>query len=269
MTKKFYGKGIPNIKLSELTGTLICIEGADGSGRSSQVRLLRDWLERAGYPTTETGLKRSMLVGPELEAAMAGNTLGPTTLSLFYATDLADQIENTIIPALRAGFVVLADRYIYTTMVRDIVRGAPPEWISNVYGIALIPDIIFYLKVSPKMLVERSFQKQGQLNYWEAGMDIQRSGDMYQCFIRYQTEMAKEYDKISGKYGFKEINGSLDPNEVHRLICEQVKPVLKARKTQVTTPQIFEPVVSKVKKKNTSTKEKRQRPKARARMRAE
>lgn len=232
MANKFYGKGIPNVKLSELSGMLIVIEGTDGAGRSTQVRLLKDWLERSGYPTTETGLKRSVLVGPELESAMEGNVLGPTTLSLFYATDLADQIENTIIPALRAGFIVIADRYIYTLMARDIVRGASPEWIANVYGIALVPDLVFFLKVSTQTLVERSFQKQGQLNYWESGMDIQRSGDMYQCFIGYQEKMAQAYKRMAKPYGFRVVNGNQDPLKIHQAIQDQLKSVLKPRRAR-------------------------------------
>src|SRR5438552_1616666 len=149
--KHFYGKGIPNANLDSLGGRLIVVEGADGSGRSTQIGLLRDWLERRGFPTVNVGLKRSMLVSEELEMAMQGNILGTRTLSLFYATDFADQMENVILPALRAGFIVLADRYIYTLMARAIVRGVEPAWIRDVYSIALVPDAVFYLAVSPKI----------------------------------------------------------------------------------------------------------------------
>ena len=124
---KFYGKGLPNVNVDELTGKLIAIEGADGSGRSTQIRLLTDFLEGRGYATINVGLKRSNLVSAELDQAMQGNVLSPVTLSLFYATDFADQLENNIIPALKAGFIVLADRYIYTLMARDILRGGNSE----------------------------------------------------------------------------------------------------------------------------------------------
>ena len=227
MAKKFYGKGLPKINGSELNGTLLVIEGADGSGRSTQARLLRDWLERLGYPTTEVGLKRSELVGEELESAMQGNILGPTTLSLFYATDFADQLENRIIPALRAGFVVVADRYFYTLMARDVVRGAPRPWIRDVYGIAVIPDKVVFLDVPPRTLVERSFQKQGELDYWESGMDIQRSGDMYQCFIRYQGSIHKEFSLMQREYKFDVLDGTREPLEVHEDLRECVRSVLK------------------------------------------
>jgi dTMP kinase len=163
--KRFYGQGLPNIDPSLLKGKLIVIEGADGSGRSTQISILRDWLERIGYPTVEIGLKRSMLVGRALEQAKQGNILSPLTFSLFYATDFADQLENIILPALRADFIVLADRYIYTLMARDIVRGVDTAWVKEVYGIALVPDAVFYLQVSPQELAERNFRKSGMLDY--------------------------------------------------------------------------------------------------------
>jgi dTMP kinase len=224
--KKFYGHGIPNLDAGELRGHLIVVEGADGAGRSTQVQLLRDWLERLGYPTIETGLKRSGLVGAELQEAMQGNVLCPMTLSLFYATDLADQIESNIVSALRAGFVVVADRYIYTLMARDIVRGASTQWLKKVFGFALVPDVVVYLKVRPTTLAERSFQKDGQLDYWESGMDIQRSGDMYQCFVRYQNRIARAYARLSKEYDFEMVDGGKDPLEIHRHIRELVRPVV-------------------------------------------
>lgn len=224
--KQFYGSGIPRVDASELTGRLVVIEGADGSGRSTQVKLLRDYFERLGYPTSETGLKRSVLVGPELEEAMRGNELCPTTLSLFYATDLADQLESTVIPALRAGFIVVADRYFYTPMARDIVRGASSAWLKRLYGIALVPDLVIYLKVRPTTLAERSILKDGQLDYWESGMDIQRSGDMYQCFVRYQSRMARAYARIMKEYGFEVIDGNRGPLDIHRSIQQVARKII-------------------------------------------
>jgi dTMP kinase len=184
-TKRFYGKGLPGVDPSNLKGTLIVIEGSDGSGRSTQSSYLMNWLERKGYPTVQVGLKRSELVGEALAEAMRGNTLNAITLNLFYATDFADQLERVIIPALKAGFVVLADRYIYTMMARDIVRGSSMDWLREIYGFALVPDAVFYLNVSPKILAERHFSKSGMLDYWESGMDIQRVGGMYDNFIKY------------------------------------------------------------------------------------
>ena len=121
--RRFYGHGIPGVDLEQLAGKLIAVEGADGSGRSTQTAMLVEWLEGCGHATVQVGLKRSTLVSEELERAQEGNILSRTTLSLFYATDFADQLENIILPALKAGFIVLADRYIYTLMARDMVRG--------------------------------------------------------------------------------------------------------------------------------------------------
>lgn len=224
--RRCYGTPIPNVDLEQLRGALIVIEGGDGAGRSTQVSLLRNSIERLGYPTTEFGLKRSHLVGNELNRAMASNVICPRTLGLFYATDFADQLEHVIIPALRAGFVVVADRYIYTLMARDIVRGADPAWIKSVYDFALVPDLNFYLRVSPKILAQRSLMKSGCLNYWESGMDIQRSGDMHECFIYYQNRLWQQAQAMSEEYGFQVINGNRDIQAIHREILETVRPFL-------------------------------------------
>jgi dTMP kinase len=224
--KRFYGQGLPNIDPSQLKGRLIVIEGADGSGRSTQIAMLRDWLERLGYPTAEIGLKRSTLVGRELEEVKRGNILSPLTFSLFYATDFADQLENIIIPALRADFIVLADRYIYTLMARDIVRGVDPEWVKEMYGIALVPDAVFYLKVSPQGLAERNFRKNGMLDYWESGMDIQRSGDMFDCFVRYQRQMQRLFLTMRQIYGFEIINANHSPQTISQELSVKIARIL-------------------------------------------
>ena len=225
-SKRFYGKGLPNVDLALLKGKLIVIEGADGSGRSTQIALLRNWLERLGCPTAEIGLKRSTLVGRELEEVKRGNILSPLTFSLFYATDFADQLENIIIPALQADFIVLADRYIYTLMARDIVRGVDPEWVKEMYSIALVPDAVFYLRVSPRELAERNFRKNGMLDYWESGMDIQRSGDMYDCFVRYQRQMQKLFLAMQRTYGFEIINANRSPRPISRDLRGRIEPTL-------------------------------------------
>ena len=224
--KRFYGKGLPHVNSELMKGKLIVIEGADGSGRSTQIGLLRDWLERLGYATVDVGLKRSMLVGPELERAKQGNVLSPLTMSLFYATDFADQLEHKIIPALRSGFVVLADRYIYTLMARDILRGANPEWIREVYGIALVPDAVFYLNVSPRILAERNFQKKSMLDYWESGMDIRRSGDMFECFLSYQRQFQKQFRAMQALYGFESINGNRSVRSIFHELQAKIESIL-------------------------------------------
>ncbi|MDZ4815949.1 MAG: thymidylate kinase [Verrucomicrobiota bacterium] len=206
--KRFFGQGLPRLDLSKLTGKLIVIEGADGSGRSVQIAKLTEWLEAKGHAVAHVGLRRSTLVSEELEQAKQGNILGKTTMSLFYATDFADQLENRIIPALRAGFIVLADRYIYTLMARDIVRGSEVNWVESLYGIALVPDAVFFLHTGARQLVERNFQKNGRLDYWESGMDLGLANNMFDSFIRYQKKIQHEYKWMEEKYGFKVVNGN-------------------------------------------------------------
>jgi dTMP kinase len=157
--RRFYGQGVPGVDPAQLAGRLIVVEGADGSGRSTQIAMLMEWLEGSGHATVQVGLKRSTLVSEELEQAQQGNILSRSTLSLFYATDFADQLENVILPSLKSGFIVLADRYIYTLMARDMVRGMDEAWLKNLYGVALEPDAVFYLNVPPEELVQRNFAK--------------------------------------------------------------------------------------------------------------
>lgn len=214
MSKKFYGEGLPGVDPDELHGKLIVIEGADGSGRSTQIERLTAWLERHGHAIVNVGLKRSTLVSDQLDLAKKGNILSPTTRSLFYATDFADQLEHIIVPALKSGFIVLADRYIYTLMARDLVRGADRLWVESLYGIAVVPDVVFYLKVSPNLLVERNFEKKIELDYWESGMDIGLSRDMLESFLKYQKLIQGEFANMQQRYGFEAINGNRSPRAI-------------------------------------------------------
>ena len=241
--KHFFGRGIPKVSLAQLKGKLLVVEGADGSGRSTQIDLLHQHLEVLGYPTIDVGLKRSRLVSAELQEALLGNTLSPVTMTLFYATDFADQLENNIIPALRAGFVVLADRYIYTLMAREVVRGMSREWVQKVYNIALVPDAVFYLTVSPRVLAERNLMKSGVLDFWESGMDIRRSGDMYQCFIDYQRKMRSEFQRLALDYKFETINGNRSPLVIHKELRSKVEKVL-LRLPRVESPHDEGPVAN-------------------------
>jgi dTMP kinase len=224
---KFYGEGLPGIDPGNLSGKLIVIEGADGSGRSTQIDLLRDCLEGEGHATVNVGLRRSTLVSEELQMAKQGNILGEITRSIFYATDFADQLENRIIPALKAGFIVLADRYIYTLMARDIVRGADRDWVQSMYGIALVPDLVIYLRVSPSQLVERNFRKNATLDYWEAGMDLGLSRDIFDSFIRYQRLIQKEFNQMQREYGFHLVNGNRSVRSVANEITAKVRTLLE------------------------------------------
>ena len=225
--KKWYGQGIPNVDLQRLTGKLIVVEGADGSGRSTQITQLRESLERNGHATVQVGLKHSSLVSEELEQAQQGNVLSRTTLSLFYATDFADQLENVILPALKAGFIVLADRYIYTLMARDMVRGADETWLKNMYGIALVPDAVFYLQTSPENLVQRTFRKAHQLDYWESGMDLGLSRDMFDSFVKYQSLMIAQFQRLQKTYGFRIVDGNQSVDGIQEELRQDLEEVMK------------------------------------------
>jgi dTMP kinase len=224
--KRFFGHGIPGVALEKLSGKLIVVEGADGSGRSTQIQRLVEWLEGGGHATVQVGLKRSTLVSEELEKAQAGNILSRITLSLFYATDFADQLENIIIPALKAGFMVLADRYIYTLMVRDMVRGMDEKWLRNLYGLALVPDAVFYLNVSPEELVQRSFAKTRALDFWESGMDLGLSRDMFDCFLKYQALVEEQFKRLQGTYGFTIVDGHRTVDEITSELKKKISSVL-------------------------------------------
>ena len=225
--RRFYGHGIPGVELQKLAGKLIVVEGADGSGRSTQIAKLVDWLEASGHATVQVGLKRSTLVSEELEKAQQGNILSHMTLSLFYATDFADQLENIIMPALRAGFMVLADRYIYTLMARDLVRGMDETWLKNLYGIALIPDAVFYLNVSPEELIQRNFAKNNALDYWESGMDLGLAPDLFDSFLKYQGMMLEAFKQLQGTYGFKMVNGHRGVDDINAELRSQIEHVLE------------------------------------------
>lgn len=224
--KTFFGHGLPGVDLEKLTGKLIVIEGADGSGRSTQISRLVDWLEGTGHATLQVGLKRSTLVSEQLEQAQQGNILSRTTLSLFYATDFADQLEHAILPALRAGAVVLADRYIYTLMARDLVRGMDEKWLRNLYGIALVPDAVFYLEVSPEQLVQRVFAKNQSLDFWESGMDLGLSRDMFDSFLKYQAAMRETFRRLQSTYRFRIIDGERSTASINEELKERIEVVL-------------------------------------------
>jgi dTMP kinase len=201
----FYGAGFPYRNFQKLPGKLIVVEGTDGVGRSTQIRELRHWLESEGYAVSDTGLTRSVLTSSGLEEAKSGHTLGPITMSLFYAADFADRLENLIIPALSAGFVVLSDRYFYSVIARNAMRGLDKEWTRKLYGMALRPDLILYLKANVTTLVSRLVHGRG-LNYWESGMDMHLADNMYDSFVKYQTLVMKEFDELAVEYNFVTID---------------------------------------------------------------
>ncbi|PYV45836.1 MAG: dTMP kinase [Acidobacteria bacterium] len=223
--KKYFGLGLPNVDLNQLKGKLITIEGTDGVGRSTQIQLLKEWLEIQGFAVMETGWTRSKLVGKTIGDAKEGHWLNPLTYTLLYTTDFADRLENEIVPALRAGYVVLADRYIFTVFARTKVRNVDPQWIRDLFGFALVPDLVFYLKIDFNTLTRRVLDS-NRMDYWEAGMDLNPGLDIYDSFKKYQTQLLREFDQLAKEFNFLVIDGrksiSRIQNEIRTRIIENL-----------------------------------------------
>ena len=237
--KTFFGVGLPSLETKDLTGKLIVIEGTDGVGRSTQIENIKQWLEVKGYGVVTTGWTRSPLMGKVIEEAKSGHTLNVDTYTLLYAADFADRLEHEIIPALRAGFIVLADRYIYTAFARSIIRGADPMWTRKVYGFALKPDVVFYMKIDIEDLIPRVINSQtltkryweeqaGEgIDYWESGMDLRLGEDFYDSFVEYQRQLIKEFGKMAREFKFKVIDASRSFQETNRLLKQGILAALK------------------------------------------
>jgi len=225
---RFYGSGLPSVGVEDLHGKLIVVEGTDGVGRSTQVTLLRQWLEQRGHAVMDTGLTRSALAGKGLKRAKEGNTLNLITHTLFYATDFADRLESQILPALRAGFIVLTDRYIYSQIARAVVRGADEQWVREVFDIALVPSVVFYLKSDLEHLIPRVAFPRG-FDCWESGMDMNLGRDLYESFCRYQQRLLAIFDHMGDYYGFNVIDANGAVEEVFETLKRRVRKTLNAK----------------------------------------
>lgn len=231
----FYGTALPSVEQESYSGKLIVIEGTDGVGRSTHTALLRTWLESSGHAVMDTGMTRSILAARGIKEAKQGTTLSPLTMQLFYATDFADRLENEMLPALRAGFVVLTDRYIYSAIARAVVRGVDPKWIRAIYGIALVPDLILYLRTRrADELVTRVLSSGRKFDYWESGMDMHLGEDFYDSFIEYQTRMLGEFDQMSKEYGFRVIDAS---RSIRRVAADLRRAVARIINTDADTAE--------------------------------
>ena len=219
---RFYGSPIPGVKEEELSGTLIVLEGTDGSGRSTQIALLTEWLESEGFAVQTMGLRRSFLVAEDIDTLLEENAVTRLTLALMYCTDFFDQLERRILPALRSDLVVLADRYIFTLIARAAVRGIDRDYLRGIYEIALRPDLTFWLNVRPEVAFEREFKKSHSISYWESGRDMSLSNDLFQSFIRYQSMIKKEFEYLSERHGFVEIDGEASVAAVNRELRKRI-----------------------------------------------
>jgi dTMP kinase len=230
----FFGEPLVGFDPSEITGSLIVIEGMDGSGRSTQITLLQEWLESEGFAVQTSGLRRSNLVGRDIDQLLAKNAVTRLTLSLMYATDFFDQVEHRILPALRAGTVVLADRFIFTLIARGVVRGINRDYIGGLYAMALRPHLTFWLNVRPETAFAREFKKAQAISYWEAGRDMSLSHDLYWSFIRYQTMIKREFEVMAKRHNFIELDGEASVSAVNKQLRQRIGERLGIRATKYT-----------------------------------
>lgn len=242
MKAKFYGAGIPSALNAELQGRLIVVEGPDCIGRSTQIRLLQDWLERLGYGVVATSLCRSELAEDGLRKAKRGNQIGRKTLSLFYATDLADRLERQILPALEGGFIVLADRYIYTIFARFAVRGVDPEWLRKAYGFALVPDLVMYLDATINLLAHQALLAE-RLGFWECGVDLSLADNLYDSFILYQKRMLRQFTMMAAEFGFSRTSAAGSIQQVQGRLRRKVRVLLDVKETEATAAVPRGPVI--------------------------
>lgn len=215
-------------KLTEkhnLKGTLVCVEGIDGSGKSTQLALLRDWLKSIGQDVIFTEWNSSPLISQTTKLAKKKNLLSPRTFSLLHAVDFADRLKQVIAPALKAGFIVLADRYAYTAFARDAARGVDPNWVRNVYDFAIKPDLAIYFDIDPKDAMERICFNRAP-KFYEAGMDLKLSSDPYESYIIFQSRVIKEYNAMVDEFGLVKLNAMDSIHSKQVKIREMLKNVL-------------------------------------------
>ena len=220
----------------EPRGKLIIVEGIDGSGKSTQLHLLEKWLTYKGVNVFKSEWNSSEMVKEITSKGKKKGLLTPTTFSLLHATDFADRYERNISPLLRAGYFVLADRYVYTAFARDIVRGCNPGWVKKVYDFALKPDVAFYFKVPVDIAVDRILIGRPKLKYYEAGMDMNLSNDPYESYRIFQGRIIDQYDALAESDGFTIIDGTLNIEEQQNIVRKKILPLLEDLKpTRIRT----------------------------------
>jgi dTMP kinase len=207
-------------------GRLIVVEGIDGSGKSTQMHLLDKWLRHLGLLVFNTEWNSSEVVKEITSKGKKKVLLTPTTFSLLHATDFADRYERNVVPLLRAGYFVLADRYIYTAYARDTVRGCNPRWVRRVYSFAAKPDATFYYHVPVEIAVKRILTGRPKLKYYEAGMDLNLSNDEYESYRIFQSRIIEEYKSMAPTEGFRVMDGTLDIEVQQMLMRRQVLELL-------------------------------------------
>ncbi|HEY3268281.1 MAG TPA: thymidylate kinase [Armatimonadota bacterium] len=232
---RYYGEGLPSLPAgADLPGRLIVVEGPDNVGRSTLLDRLHRDLEYRGHAVSSTGFRRSELTHDGLELARQGTTFSPLTMGLFYATDFADRLERDIIPALKAGYWVLSDRYFYSICARDIARGADPRWSRDVYGFALVPDMVIYLRAKVDDLVPRALAGRG-FDFWESGMDIRLADNLYDSYRIYQQRLVDLFDGMVDEYGFRVVDAGRNADAVYEDVLSMALELEEAQSPRKET----------------------------------
>lgn len=234
----------PFTKKHEYPGKLIIVEGIDGSGKSTQIALLKKWLEAEGFSVFFTEWNSSELVKETTREGKKKNILTPTTFSLLHATDFADRLNYQIIPPLKAGMIVLADRYAYTAFARDVVRGVHPQWVRNLYNFSVKPDLSFYFRVPIQTAIDRLLSGRAQLKFHEAGMDVMTgSMDIVEAFRIFQSKIIDQYETMVEEFGLAPVDATLDIHEQQETVRQAVKDILKGyskkRTIYARRPKVF------------------------------
>ncbi len=219
-------------KSHDLPGTLIVVEGVDGSGKSTQISLLRDWLVSTVEDVIFTEWNSSKIISETTKKAKKKNLLTPRTFSLLHAVDFADRLEQIIVPALKAGFIVLADRYVYTAFARDVSRDVDPSWVRNMYGFAINPDLALYFHVPVEISLDRICTNRAP-KFYEAGMDLNLSNDPYESYKIFQGRVINEYDKMIKEYGLIKIDGTETVHNQQVTLRKIVTEVLEEKNIRV------------------------------------
>ena len=215
------------LKSNPHLGRLIVVEGIDGSGKSTQIDLLTKWLRKQGKLVYFSEWNSSELVKSTTRMGKAEKMFTPTSFSLLQSTDFAHRWENKILPMLKAGVIVLADRYSFTAFARDVARGVDPTWVRDLYSFAVMPDLALYFRVSLDVAVKRILSSRAKIKYYEAGMDLGLSDNKVTSFKMFQQRVIDQYDKMVGEFGFKVIDGSLSVELQQKVVREAVSKVLE------------------------------------------
>ncbi len=225
-------KGYNNLRTKHsFPGLLIVVEGIDGSGKSTQLQLLKTWLQAQEYDVFYTEWNSSSLVKQTTKIGKKKKLLTPTTFSLIHSTDFADRLEQAIIPPLKAGMIVLADRYVFTAFSRDVARGVNRDWIRNLYAFAVRPDLTFYFRPSLQTALDRILVGRADLKYYEAGMDLGLSHDPLESFRLFQERIMREYDMLVNEWELEVIDSNQTIEDMQTQMRERVRQLLEERPT--------------------------------------